>query len=742
MNSSPLPIAFHFGPYTLLPQQHQLFRDELPVKLGSRALEILITLVEHAGQLMTKDTLIARAWPRTVVEECNLRTQIAALRRTLSEGDNHDSYVMTVPGQGYRFIFPLHRNQFMPGVYSQSVRHSLSMWRVRFIGRAATAPQIKHALCLHRLAIVGVAELRSNNASRPVQVNVACKLDVDSSKALPEATNGALSRLVSKETPPSWAYGCGHDHLLASTHEQNDPSAHIGHDNASKDALPDSSREQSEGRPSALTDLATIATKLELCGISNSVLPATGTALPKQPSVRGADAPLNFHLETGPDGRHYPESVTPLRHRPPMRVSLMKTLLSTAFATLVAGLSSQASADTPDSIVSRGAYLAKAGDCVACHTAPGGKAFAGGLRMDTPMGAIYSTNITPDKKYGIGTYSEQDFIRAVREGVAQDGHRLYPAMPFPSYAKTSDEDMKALYAYFTSGVEAVPAPNKESEIPWPLSIRWPLAVWSWVFVSNTRYQFDTQQSAEWNRGAYLVQSLGHCGACHTPRGVGFQEKALDQSDDDFLSGAKVEHWFASNLTGNHNTGLGRWSLEDVQTFLRTGANKHATAFGSMTEVIINSTQWLSERDTRAMATYLKSLPGSRKDDGKPYQIATLDTPAASSNHPGKNIYATHCAQCHGSAGRGLAPWLAPLAGNPNVLEPDPSSLINVTLNGTGYLVLKGIPAPFPMPEFHAALSNQEVAAVVTYIKATWSEGAAAVTDAQVAEIRAATSKSR
>lgn len=416
---------------------------------------------------------------------------------------------------------------------------------------------------------------------------------------------------------------------------------------------------------------------------------------------------------------------------------MKKNLIPALCLVWLSAVFSAADAATDSTLTSNGEYLARAGDCAACHTVPGGKPFAGGLKMVTPMGAIYSTNITPDPETGIGRYSEAQFTQAVRGGVAQDGHRLYPAMPFPSYAKISDEDMHALYTWFMQEVPPVTQANTPSDIPWPLSIRWPLMFWSWTFLEDERYTAVAQQSAQWNRGAYLVQSLGHCGACHTPRGIGFQELGLDQNSNHFLSGAEVDHWFASNLTGNHNTGLGRWDIKDIEDFLRSGANRHATSFGSMTEVVNNSSQYFTEQDLRAVAVYLKSLPGARDDDGTPFQAGTGLTVSLSSNR-GHLLYANHCLQCHGVNGQGRAPWLAPLAGNPNVLEPDPSSLINITLNGTPFIVLHGVPSPFPMPGFRAALNNQDVADVVTYLRTAWHKEGSSVTAEQVKRIREVT----
>ena len=257
-----------------------------------------------------------------------------------------------------------------------------------------------------------------------------------------------------------------------------------------------------------------------------------------------------------------------------------------------------------------GEYVARAGDCVACHSVPGGKAFAGGLKMGSPLGAIYSTNITPDPETGIGNYTLQDFDRALRQGVAKDGHRLYPAMPYPSYAKLTDADVKALYDFFMKDVPAVRQANKPNEIPTWLSFRWPLALWNLVFAPSGSYVDKPEHDAVWNRGAYLVQGLGHCGACHTPRGFAFQEKALDESSADYLCGALLDAWLAANLRGDPRTGLGQWSQADLVEFLKTGHNRDGTAFGSMIDVVNNSTPYLSDGDINAIAVYLKSLPAS------------------------------------------------------------------------------------------------------------------------------------
>jgi mono/diheme cytochrome c family protein len=359
--------------------------------------------------------------------------------------------------------------------------------------------------------------------------------------------------------------------------------------------------------------------------------------------------------------------------------------------------------------------------------------------MGTPLGAVYSTNITPDPATGIGQYSLQDFDRALRLGVARDGHYLYPSMPYPSYAKLTDADVGALYAFFMRAVAPVPQANRPTGIPWPLSIRWPLAIWNAVFLDKAPYKSIPGQDAQWNRGAYLVQGLGHCGACHTPRGIAWNEKALDESSSEYLSGAVLDGWYAADLRGDIRTGLGGWSKEDVVDFLKAGHNRGETAFGSMVDVVNNSTPYLSDADLNAIAEYLKSLPAASTQEAVAYNDATTaDLHSGHVSQPGASVYSGTCANCHGADGKGFTPYIPALAGNPIVLEDDPSSLINLVLNGSNPLVVKGTPDAYRMPQFRLQYTDQDIADVVTFIRNGWGNQAPAVTAAQVGELRKTT----
>ncbi len=372
-------------------------------------------------------------------------------------------------------------------------------------------------------------------------------------------------------------------------------------------------------------------------------------------------------------------------------------------------------------LMQRGEMVARQADCVACHSTPSGKPFTGGLEMGTPLGSIFATNITPDRETGIGNYSLADFDRAVRQGVTPDGRRLYPAMPYPSYVKLNDDDVRALYAFFMNGVQPANEPNRQSGIKWPLNMRWPLALWNAVFVDQGIYVSKQDKDELWNRGAYLVQAAGHCGACHTPRSLTMNEKALDDASPLFLSGALLDGWYAPSLRQDHNTGLGRWSEDDIFQFLKNGRNKHAVVFGSMADAYNNSTQFMTDEDLKAISHYLKTLPGDASRDGSPwaYAEATPVLATAANSAPGAQTYATRCSFCHGVDGRGKNEWIPPLAGSAASLIEHVDSQVNATLNGSARVVTAGVPDAYRMPPFRQQLSDHEIADVLTYVRSSW-----------------------
>ncbi|QNK34426.1 cytochrome c [Serratia sp. JUb9] len=389
-------------------------------------------------------------------------------------------------------------------------------------------------------------------------------------------------------------------------------------------------------------------------------------------------------------------------------------------------------------LIRQGEYVARLGDCVACHSTPDGAPFSGGLAMATPVGKIYTTNITPDDETGIGRYTLADFDRAVRHGVARDGHRLYPAMPFPSYQKLSDEDVAALYAFMMQGVKPVSRQNSPTEIPWPLNMRWPLALWSAAFSRGGPYQAQESQDEQWNRGAYLVEGPGHCGSCHTPRGLAFNEKALDAGSQEYLAGALLDGWYAPSLRNDANTGISRWSEEDVVTFLKQGRNQHAVVFGSMTDAFNNSTQFMSDDDLRAIAHYLKALPAGSNNSGNAWRYpqgeASAAAPGGSGSHPGRQTYMARCSSCHGADGRGQAPWIPPLAGATS-MQVDASSSINVVLNGSARIVADGVPDAYRMPPYRKQLTDQQTADVLNFIRTSWGNQGAETDAKAVGELR-------
>ncbi|HDR9790076.1 TPA: cytochrome c, partial [Burkholderia cepacia ATCC 25416] len=401
-----------------------------------------------------------------------------------------------------------------------------------------------------------------------------------------------------------------------------------------------------------------------------------------------------------------------------------------------------AAADTDTATIARGRYLARAGDCSACHDAADHTPYAGGQPVNSPFGPIYAPNITPDPVHGIGNYTLRQFDDALRRGVRADGGRLYPAMPYPSFARLSDDDVRALYAYFMRGVAPSPNVARLTQLPFPFDQRWALALWSAAFANRDRFMPQPSQSAEWNRGAYLVQGPGHCGACHTPRGPGFNERGYDERSAAFLTGGINDHWFAPNLTGADTDGLGNWSVDDIAAFLRDGHAVRGAVFGAMAPVVGESTALLTDADRRAIAVYLKSLPARPTAATNPLGIGTPRLTAAGprpeggQQAPGAGVYAGFCARCHGAAGTGVRDHGPPLAGNSAVLAADPTSAIRIVVEGAR-------PAPGEpglmrrMPSMRGTLTSSEIASVVSYVRGAWGNRAAPVSEQEVRRLRKA-----
>lgn len=383
-------------------------------------------------------------------------------------------------------------------------------------------------------------------------------------------------------------------------------------------------------------------------------------------------------------------------------------------------------------LVEQGAYLARAGDCVACHTnRDGGKPFAGGLGIASPIGTIYSTNITPDPDTGIGRWTYGEFERAVRRGIGHDGSALYPAMPFPSYARISDDDVQALYAYFMQGVEPVKQANMTSDIPWPLSIRWPLAYWRTLFAPSPE---SLSSAAAPERGAYLVQGLGHCGSCHTPRALTLQERGLDEGSASYLSGAVLNGWQVPALRG-----MSHWSEEEIVDYLGSGRNAKAAVAGEMHDVVAHSTSHMSDADLHAIAAYLKSLqPGPARYQYQPErsQATASKLTTAKDLTLGERLYLDNCNACHFVSGEG-APRVFPHLDGASVINAEqPDALLHIILAGATTPSTERAPAELPMPGFAWRLDDKEVAALATFLRQGWSNQAPAVSVEQAQRARA------
>jgi mono/diheme cytochrome c family protein len=391
----------------------------------------------------------------------------------------------------------------------------------------------------------------------------------------------------------------------------------------------------------------------------------------------------------------------------------------------IAASSPAAWAATPDNIA-RGAYLARAGDCMACHTVRGGAPFAGGRALDTPFGRVAAPNITPDPATGIGAWSADDFWRALHNGKSRDGRLLYPAFPYPNYTRVTRADSDALYAYLRS-LPPQRQPNRTHELRFPYNQQWALAAWRFLYFKPGVHEADQKKDAAWNRGAYLVEGLGHCNACHSSRNsLGASEAGL--------SGGLIPQpgWYAPSLTAEREAGLGKWQVDEIVQLLRTGVTPRAAVFGPMAEVVERSLQHLTLADVGAMASYLKSLPAS---PDTPLQ-APVGPAAERVLKQGKELYGHHCADCHGANGQGKAPAYPALAGNRALTMREPVNAIRIVLNGGFAPGTAGNPRPYGMPPYGPILEDAEVAAVVSYLRASWGNSAPAVTPADVNRYRA------
>ena len=397
-------------------------------------------------------------------------------------------------------------------------------------------------------------------------------------------------------------------------------------------------------------------------------------------------------------------------------------------------------AATDSATVQRGAYLARAGNCMTCHTARGGASYAGGRGIVTPFGTVYTSNLTPDNATGIGSWSPAHFWRAMHNGRSKDGRLLYPAFPYNNYTQVTREDSDALLAYLKS-LTPVAQANQAHAIRFPYQSQAALAVWRALYFSPGTYKPDATRNAEWNRGAYLVNGLGHCSACHTAR------NALGATDGLNLAGGliPIQNWYAPSLTSPHEAGAGDWSEQDIVRLLKDGVSPQASVNGPMTEVVLGSTQYLNPQDLSAMAQFLKSLtvavpPGATNTSANTSNVAVTAAPPMAAPTAtaarGAKLYEQHCVQCHGDNGKGVPNAYPALAGNRAVLMAQTSNLVQIVLNGGFSPATQGNPRPFGMPPFVLVLGDSDIAAVLTHVRSSWGNQASVVSPLEVNRIRA------
>ncbi|WP_439409820.1 c-type cytochrome [Bradyrhizobium sp. DASA03076] len=399
----------------------------------------------------------------------------------------------------------------------------------------------------------------------------------------------------------------------------------------------------------------------------------------------------------------------------------MRTILAVALLCSAVAEAAPAAEPSPE-LIAYGKTLVEAGDCAGCHTADPAKPFAGGKRIDTPFGAIYAPNLTPDRDTGIGAWTDADFTRALRYGTAPDGSLYYPAFPYPYFTRMTKDDTLAIRAYLGT-LAPVVSRNKPPELHWPLNYRFLMRGWNLLFFTPGLFEPDQNKSAAWNRGGYLVTGLGHCGACHTPKNALGADKSSQA-----LTGNEIEGWYAPRLDGAARTGLQSWSTEDITEYLQSGRNARSHAGGPMAEVIVASTSKMSDADIRAIAIYLKSLPPARRE-------TIVAPPEAAEMKAGQAVYAKFCIACHEADGSGAPRIYPPLPGNALLQSINPSSTLRVILDGAHTVTTPRAPNTGEMPGYAKQLSDAEIAAVTNYIRNSWGNAGLLVTPAQVARAR-------
>ena len=379
--------------------------------------------------------------------------------------------------------------------------------------------------------------------------------------------------------------------------------------------------------------------------------------------------------------------------------------------------------------VSRGQYLALAGNCAACHTVRGGLAYAGGRAIETPFGQVLSSNLTPDTKTGLGDWTADDFWRALHHGKSKNGTLLYPAFPYPSYTKITRADSDALYAYLKT-LPPIVQTNRQHRLRFPYRSQFVLAIWRALYFRPGAYQPDASRSVEWNRGAYLVQGLGHCNACHTSR------DALGGGQQEDMAGGMMpmSNWYASSLTSDSRAGVGKWDKQHIVDLLKTGVSARAAVVGPMSEVVYKSLQYLNEGDLQAMAEYLKSLPPTRAPTQSGGALLNKVQHEVVMDWGGK-LYKKHCAACHGETGNGNPPAYLPFAARHSLATPSAVNLVRIVMNGGYPPGTLGNPRPFGMPPFRSVLGDEDVAAVVSYLRNSWGNQAGIVTPDEVSRYR-------